>query len=152
LSWRPILDVIWSGLAEQQPLALQRVQAALDAHRAGTIDYDDDSDEQYDVDSEDAAAASIYAAECYIAGEVQQACCAAALAVDAAFRIAEDDLGLDPNLFAWDPDAEPMPLSHEAMHQVVQTELRRQQADLILLEQHDLTANVFEQLKRSNPV
>src|SRR5262245_12261497 len=152
LSWRPILDVMWSGLAEQQPLVLQRVVAALDAHRASTNDDDDDSDEQYDVDGEDAAAASIYAAECYIAGEVQQACCATALVVDAAFRIAEDDLGLDPNVFAWDPDAEPMPLAQEAMHQAVQAELRRLQADLILLEHHDLTPNVFEQLKRSNPV
>jgi hypothetical protein len=150
LSWRPILDVMWLGLAGQQPLALQRVQAALDEYRTSAEANDDSSDEHYDVDGEDAAAASIYAAECYIAGEVQQACWAASLAVDAAFRIAEDDLQLDPNAFAWDPDAEPMPLAQEAMHQAVQAELQRQQADLILLEQHDLSLNIFEQLKRSN--
>jgi hypothetical protein len=43
-----------------------------------------------------------------------------------------------------------MPFAQEAMHQAVQAELQRQQADLILLEQHDLSLNIFERLCCTN--
>lgn len=148
VSWRPILDVMWAGLAEQHPDALHQVQTALDAFYASPYNHDDGPDGPQEAD-EDAAAASISAAQCYLSGDVQPADEAGSLAIDAAFRIADQDLQLDPNDFVWDPNAEPMPLACEAMHPAVQTELQSQLADITLLEQHGSAPQLLDQLKRS---
>ena len=63
--------------------------------------------------------------------------------------MASDDLALEPNTFAWDPAADPMPLAQEAMHPAVQGELRRQLAELELLEREGTTAGVLRTLSQS---
>ncbi|MBK9940703.1 MAG: hypothetical protein IPP13_03665 [Kouleothrix sp.] len=92
--------------------------------KLGTSPYNhDDGPEGPQEADEDAAAASISAAQCYLSGEVQPADEAGSRAIEAAFRIADDDLQLDPNDFVWDPNAQPMPLAREAMHPAVQSAL-----------------------------
>jgi hypothetical protein len=149
LSWRPLLELMWAGLAGQRPDALEQVQTALHAFSASPYNHDDGPEGLQEAD-EDAAAASMSAAQCYLSGEVQPADEAGSRAVEAAFRIADEDLQLDPNDFIWDPNAEPMPLAREAMHPAVQSELQLQLADLTLLERHEITSQLLDQLKHSN--
>jgi hypothetical protein len=56
-------------------------------------------------------------------------------------------LQLDPNDFIWDAEAEPMPLAKAAMHPAVQDELRRQLADLELVQRHGVIPAVLQKLK-----
>jgi hypothetical protein len=149
LSWRPVLDEMWAGLAEEQLSAIYQAQMALDAFHSSPYNHKDGPDGPQDA-GEDTAAASIYTVECYISGDVQAAYWTSARVIDAAFDIGEDDLQLDRNNFEWDPNAEPMPFAQEAMHSAVQIELQRQLRDIALLEQHGVTSNVLEQLKRSD--
>lgn len=122
LTWRPVLESMWAGLAGQRPDILEQVQIALDAFSTSPYNHDDGPEGPQEAD-EDAAAASISAAQCYLSGEVQPADEAGSRAIEAAFRIADDDLQLDPNDFVWDPNAQPMPLAREAMHPAVQSAL-----------------------------
>jgi hypothetical protein len=148
LGWRPVIDIMWSGLADEREDALQGVREALRAYHDSPYDHDDGPDGPQDAD-EDAAAASIYAAECFTHGAVEDACWAAGRAVEAAFRVAQRELQLDPNDFIWDPDAEPMPLAKESMHPAVQSELRRQLADLEELERAGVTTAVLQRLRQA---
>ena len=146
LGWRPVLDEIWYGLGHRGQQSGHRVREALARFHASPYDHQDGQDGPDDAD-EDAAAASIYAAECFASGDAQPAEGAAGRAVDLAFRIADEELRLDPNDFVWDPAAEPMPLAKEAMHPAVQEELRRQLADLELLQRQAVTAAVLDKLR-----
>jgi hypothetical protein len=146
LGWRPVLDTMWFGLDGVAGDVGDRVREALRAFHAGPFDHDLGQDGPDDAD-DDAAAASIYAAECFVNGDARFASLAAARAVDSSFSMAGDDLALDPNEFVWDPAAEPMPLALEAMHPAVQGELRRQLSDLELLEREGVTVSVLRSLK-----
>jgi hypothetical protein len=149
LSWRPVLDEMWPGLATDSEEVQKHVRRALDTFHAGPYDHDDGPDRPDDAD-EDAAASCIYACQCYLTGDVESACWSASRAVDLAFRLAGEELKLDPNDFEWDPAAAPMPLAREAMHPAVQEELRRQVSDLELLERDGVTPNVLLHLRQSS--
>lgn len=146
LDWRPVLHIMWHGLEGLARDAADRVRETLSAFHASPFDHDLGQDGPDDA-NDDAAAASIYAAECFVSGDAQFAGLSAGRAVDWAFFVAGEELGLDWNDFVWDPAAEPMPLAREAMHPAVQGELRRQVADLELLERDGLTAEVLRSLK-----
>jgi hypothetical protein len=147
LGWRPVLDAIWSGLAGPREPALQLVCETLRAFYSSRSFQTDGPDGPDDAD-EDAAAASIYAAQCFEAGAVASAVWAASRAVDAACQIAEDDLGHTPG--AGDPPRAvgSMEFVQELMHPVVQAELRKQLADLDSLEQTGVTANSLQRLRQ----
>jgi hypothetical protein len=147
LGWRPVLDVMWHGLEGLAGDAGDRVREVLHAFHASPYDHDLGQDGPDDAD-DDAAAASIYAAECFVSGDARFAGLSAARAIDWAFLVAGEELALDPNDFVWDPAAEPMPLTREAMHPAVQGELRRQLADLDLLQRDGPTAGVLRSLKQ----
>lgn len=146
LGWRPVLDLIWSGLAGQREAAVQRVSEALQAFHASPYDHEGGQDGVGDAD-EDAAAAARYAAECFQTAAVEPALWAASCAVDAAFRVAQDDLHLTPG--AGEPAfiTGPRSFAREAMHPAVQAELQKQLADLDVLEQVGVTASSLERLK-----
>ncbi len=148
LSWRPVLEEMWHGISTESQEVEEHVRRALDAFHAGPYDHDNGEDGPDDAD-EDAAASCIYASECYLTGDVQSACWSALRAVDLAFRLADEELQLDPNDFVWDPAAVPMPLAMEAMHPAVQEELRRQVSDLELLEKEGINPSVLQHLRRS---
>jgi hypothetical protein len=140
LGWRPVLDVMWLGLEGLAADADERVREALDAFHASPFYRDLGPDGPGDAD-ENAAAASIYAAECYLSGDARACGFAAARSGDWAFSVAQEELALDPNDFVWAPDAEPMPFARELMHPAVQAELRRKLSDLDLLEREGVTAH-----------
>src|SRR5262245_31002840 len=133
LGWRPVLDVVWEGLTSESEQTIKDVNTALAAFYASPYYHDEGPDGPDDAD-ENAAAASIYACECFVTGKAEPAYWASARAIDAAFAIAANELALDENDFIWDPNAEPMPLAKEAMHAEVQTELALQLSDLSRLE------------------
>ncbi len=145
LGWRPVLDAIWQGLERGDEGSLRLVREALAAFRAGPYDHDDGPDGPDDAD-EDAAAASLHAAECFAGGDDRSAEWAGCRAIDAAFSIASDELQLETDDFVWAPAAELMPLAREAMHWAVQGELGRQVAELGMLERDGVTAAVLEAL------
>ena len=145
LGWRPALHAIREGLIAGTGESTRLASAALDAFHNSPYDHADGPDGPDDAD-EDAASASIYACECYLSGDPQLAYWASSRAIDAAFRIANDELKLDPNDFVWDPRAEPMPLAREAMHPAVQAELAKQLSDLSVLERTVLDRDVIERL------
>lgn len=147
MNWRPILDVMWLGLEGRSKEAEDRARAALKAFHESPFDHVDGQDGPDDAD-EDAAAASIFAAECFLSGDVQNAVQAASRALDWAFAEAGEELDLDPNDFVWDPAAEPTPLAKEAMHPKVQHELQMQLAYLDRLEHDRVTVDVIRFLKR----
>ncbi len=146
LGWRPTLNAMWEGLALESEKSARQANAALEAFHSSEFDHEDGQDGPDDAD-EDAAAASIYACECFLSGDPQHAYWASSRAVDAAFRIADDELQLDPNDFRWDPGAEPMPLAKEAMHPAVQNELATQQSVLSMLEVAVFDPSVIPRLK-----
>ena len=146
LRWRPVLDAIWRALAGETEHARTVVQA-LRAFHEGEYDHALGQDGPDDADH-DPAAASIYAGECYRAGDVDNAFWASGRVVDSAFRSAGDALNLDPDDFEWDPNAEPpMPLVREAMHPAVQGALARQLSDLGRLEREGVTPTVLHYLR-----
>lgn len=147
LGWRPVLDTMWLGLEGVVDDADDRVREALRAFHASPFDHDLGQDGPDDAD-EDAAAASIYAAECFVSGDARFASLPAARAVDSSLLTAGDDLALDSNEFVWDPAAEPMPLAQAAMHPAVQGELRRQLSDLELLEREGVTVSVLRSIRQ----
>ncbi len=146
LAWRPVLDAIWSGLMGGGADARAKVHDALERFYASPYNHRDGQDGPPDAD-EDAAAASIYAAECHLHGGASPAAWAAGRAVDAAFAVAEEELQLDWNEFEGDPAADPMPLAREAMHPTVQAELQRQLDDLSRLEREGITAAAIDALR-----
>jgi len=146
MAWRPVLDAAWLALSGNAAEAVERVKHALAEFHASPYDHSDGQDGLPDAD-EDAAAASIYAAECLATGDGLAASYAAGRAVDAAFVTADAELQLDPNAFKWDPNVEPMPLAREAMHPAVQGELRRQLHDLDLLEREGVIPATLEALR-----
>jgi hypothetical protein len=148
LGWRPVLDVMWLGMEGQCEEAPHRVNQALEEFHASPFDHDEGQDGPDDAD-EDAAAACICAAECFVKGDALFACGSASRAIDLAFRIANEELHLDPNDFVWDPSAELMPLAQEAMHPAVQAELRRQLSDLQMLERSGMTVSVLQKLREN---
>ena len=127
---------------------MRLVREALAAFRAGPYDHHDGQDGPDDAD-EDAAAASLHAAECFVGGDDGSAAWAACRAVDVAFSIASDELQLETDDFVWDPAAELMPLAREAMHPAVQGELERQVAELGMLERDGVTGAVLVALTRA---
>jgi hypothetical protein len=122
------------------------VSEALRAFHHSPFDHADGPDGPNDAD-DDTAAASIYAAECYLSGDTQPACSAAERAIDAAFNIAQKELQLDSNEFRWAPTAEPPPLAKESMHPAVQAELRKQLAALVELEQGGVTSANLKRMR-----
>jgi len=136
---RPLLDALWKGLGAEGEAArvLGRFRPLLARLQA----------------SDELTAASptllttLYLADCCARGDVASASGAGSTAVDAAFRIADQELQLDPNVFVWDPAAEPMPLAQEAMHPAVQGELAEQRAALALLESEGATQEALVRLR-----
>lgn len=147
MSWRPVLDVMWLVLEGLSNSAENQVREALQAFHDGPFDHNDGQDGPDDAD-EDAAAASIYASECFLSGDAEASYWAASRAIEAAFVVAREELDLDENDFDWDPSAEPMPLAKESMHFAVQDEMRKQLDDLEMLEREGVTAAVLRSLKR----
>jgi hypothetical protein len=150
LSWRQVVDQMWSAIEEDSEEVRHAVSSVLEPIRAFLRGDGNAPEIDGDID-EDAAAACIYAAECYLTPDVQTAYWAANRVFESAFSIAEEELQLDPNDFEWDPAAEPMPLVKESMHPLVQQELRRQLSDLQLLETNGVNPGVIRQLRGSTP-
>jgi hypothetical protein len=119
LGWRPVLDTMWSGLEGTDKEAPRRVQEALDALHASPYWHTEGQDGPDDAD-EDAAAASIYAAECFVTSESEWAHWAADRGVQLAFRLAEEDLHQNPDKFDWNPSHELTELARDSMHPAVQ--------------------------------
>ena len=142
VGWRPLLDAMWSELADLSKDAAYRVRHALQVFRVSPLNHCRGQDGPDDAD-EDAAAASIYAAECFLSGDASYAAWAASRATDAAFVAAAGDL----------QQSSPKSVSEaavvfasEAMHPTVQGELRTQLADLSLLERAGVTLAVLRSL------
>ena len=147
LTWRPILDLMWDGFTGEKERVETRVKEALEAFYASPFDHEDGPEGPNDAD-EDAAAASVYAAECFDSGEVEPAYEASRRAIGVALQNAEEELQLDPNEFEWDPRAEPMPLAREAMHAVVQAELDKQLKDISVIESSEDVADIISRIRR----
>jgi hypothetical protein len=134
VGWRPILDAIRASLLGDRRAA-STVRAALDAFHAGALDHADGPDGPDDAD-EDAAAAAIYAAECFMSGAVDDAAWAAGRIVDIRLNRAARDLRTgDPG-----PDG----LARENGHPSVQAELKRQLDDLAALRRGDLRSVLLD--------
>ena len=121
LTWEPVLASIRAGLGGDGAAA-GRVHAALDAFHDGPYDHDDGQEGPDDAD-DDAAAAAIYAAECYLSGEAEPAWWAASRVVEMALADASDELAAPT----------PESLARENLDPGVQAELRRQLEDLAAL-------------------
>jgi hypothetical protein len=147
LGWRPVLDTMWRGLEGVDGEADQRVQEALEALYASPYWHNEGQDGPDDAD-EDAAAASIYAAECFVKGDAEWARWTAERAVELAFRLAEEDLHLHPDDFDWTPSDELTDLARDAMHPAVQAELQKQLSDLSVLEHDGVSGPVLEKLRQ----
>ena len=147
LTWRPILDLMWDGFTGEKERVDTQVKAALEAFTLSQY-YHDDGQEGPDDADEDSAAASIYAVQCYVSGEVKPAYEASRRAIGVALQIADGELQLDPNEFEWDPRAEPMPLAKEAMHVAVQAELDKQFEDITVIAGREEMAEVIRRLRR----
>jgi hypothetical protein len=122
LEWRPILTAIRAGLPGDVT-AEADVRSALDAFHAGPYDHDDGPDGPDDAD-DDAAAAAIYAAECFLSGKAELAWWAASRVVEMALADAAGDDRAAPT---------PESLARENLDPGVQAELRRQLDDLAAL-------------------
>ena len=146
LTWRPILDLMWDGLSGEMEGTRTQVKEALEAFYASPFNHEDGLEGPDEAD-QDAAAASIYAAECFESGEVDPAYKASGRAIGVALQIAAQELQLDPNEFEWDPGAEPMPLAREAMHAVMQAELDRQFEDLSVIEGGEDSSNIIIRIR-----
>ena len=151
LGWRPVLDIMWDSLRGQGEEVPEQVRIAFDAFQVSPYNHDNGPDDPQDAD-EDAAAASIYTAECFLSGGAKAAACAAKRAMDHAFAVAGEDLQLDSQEFVWSPEAEPMPLAQEAMHPAVLKELRQQLADIETLEQQGMTPELLRRLSEPSEV
>jgi hypothetical protein len=93
LGWRPVLEAIRASLLNDAERARERVGGALDAYHASPYDHSE-GQEGPDAD-EDAAAAAIYAVQCFQDASVESAAWAAGRMVNIGFAIAEQELGLD---------------------------------------------------------
>ncbi len=85
LSWRPILDVMWEGLATESDDAARAVKVALEAFYGGPYNHDDGQEGPDDAD-DDAAAGAIYAGECFLSGDPERAFWASDRALDAVYQ------------------------------------------------------------------
>jgi hypothetical protein len=142
--WRSLLSLMWSDLIHKQRRTRPQVRKALDD---SDLDADDDMLDDRQEMIEDIMAVCVSAAECYFSGGIQLAYDASSAAIDVAFRIADMDLQLDPNDFIWDPHANLIPLAREAMHEAVQMELQTQLRHITLVEQHEITPQLIDQLR-----
>jgi hypothetical protein len=122
IEWQAVLAAIRAGL-EGDAAAAARVRAGLDAFHAGPYDHAAGQDGPDDAD-DDAAAAAIYAAECFLNGETEPAWWAAGRSVEMALAEAEDREAAAPT---------PERLARENLAPGVQAELRRQLDDLAAL-------------------
>jgi hypothetical protein len=122
LSCRPLLDIMWDGLQGENDSAPGLVEDFLAEFYSSPYNEEDGPD---DVDT-DAAAASIFAAECFISGDLDSALNAAARVADTACNTAYDELGLNEKESSWTPSDDPCPLAEACMHSLMQDELRRQ--------------------------
>lgn len=122
LSCRPLLDIMWEGLQGKNDSAPGFVEDFLNEFYSSSYNEEDGPD---DVDT-DAAAASIFTAECFISGDLESALNAAARVIDNACNIAYDELALYEKESSWTPADELSPLAEACMHPLVQDELRRQ--------------------------
>ncbi len=87
LSWAPVLREIWAGLGDPKNLSARaRVESHLKSFYEGPFHHDPGGDGPHGAD-EDAAAASIYAAETFCRDEVQPARWAASRLIDATGRL-----------------------------------------------------------------
>src|SRR4029453_9564874 len=143
----PVPELMVLGLEGLANSAEIRVRETLQVYHEGPFDHNDGQDGLDDAD-EDAAAASIYASECFLSGDAEASYWAASRAIEAAFVVAREELDLNGNDFVWDPSAEPMPLAKESMHFAVQDEMRKQLDDLEMLEREGVMTAVLRSLKR----
>jgi hypothetical protein len=87
LSWIPVLQEIWAGLGDPNNLsAKQTVERHLKAFYEGPFNHDLGEDGPHDAD-EDAAAASIYAAEAFCHEDLQSAKWAASRIIDSTDKL-----------------------------------------------------------------
>ncbi len=138
-SLRPVLRQMWAGIIHEDVDTARYVADVVNTfHTTGPEAAD-----------QDVTAASIYAAECFLTGSIETAYWASARAVDAAFKVAVNELQLDPNDYLRHPDAEPpMPLAQEAMHAAVQNELRKQLSDLDEIQYSGVNPDLLMRLRR----
>jgi hypothetical protein len=115
LGWRLVLNAVWEGLTIESEQAIKDVNTALDAFYASPYNHNEGPDGPDDA-NEDAAAASIYACECFVTSKTEPAYWASRVAIDAAFAIAADELALNQNDSFGIPALNHMPFAKEAMH------------------------------------
>ena len=146
LGWRPTIDAIWADLAAPAEGNEQIISAALADFYASSYNHADSPDGPEEAD-DDAAAACIYAAECFESGAVDPAMWAASRAIDKPFLIGSESLHRNPT-DGMPPDAAPISdLARDAMHPLVQAELQHQLDDLARLEREPFTADLLQRLR-----
>jgi hypothetical protein len=132
VSWRPVLDAMWDGLAGTRNAADEVVRPALEAFYAGPFNHDDGQNGPDDAD-EDAAAAAIYAAECFVTGDPVAAFNAAVRGSDAVGRTVSDLLD-DEAGPVLTPKESNQRFADELSHPIAQAELAWQLATLAMVE------------------
>lgn len=146
LGWRPTIDAIWTDLAAPAADNAQIISDTLADFYASPYNHADGPDGPQDAD-DDAAAACIYAAECFESGVLAHAAWAASSAIGAAFLRADESPHLNPT-DEMPPDAATLSeLARDAMHPFVQAELQHQLDDIALLERELFTADLVSQLR-----
>jgi hypothetical protein len=98
LSWAPVLQEIWAGLGDPNNRSAKAiVESHLNAFYDGPFNHDLGEEGPHDAD-EDAAAASIYAAEAFCHADVQSARWAASLLIDSTDKLVlAERAGLPPS-------------------------------------------------------
>ena len=125
-SWRTGLDAIWDGLAGDRT-AFRRVSATIAEFYLSPYHHADGLGGPIEA-SDDAVAATLYAAQCFLYGCVDFAVWAAACGYDAAAMVAAADTS-----WAHRRPADIDPHTWQLSHPALQAELERQLEDLELL-------------------
>ncbi|MQA25245.1 MAG: hypothetical protein GEU94_07200 [Micromonosporaceae bacterium] len=125
-AWRAMLDAVWSGLAGD-PGAFREVSRLIAEFYLSPYHHDNGADGPDDA-TDDAVAATLYAAQCHLHGCVDFAMWSAACGYDAAAAVASADLS-----WSHRRPAELDPHTWQLAHPALQAELERQLEDLELL-------------------
>jgi plasmid stability protein len=129
MGWRPTLDAIWRGIADDQT-AFAQVSRAL-SNLYVSPQWHNEGPDGPDELNEDAAAAVVYTAECFIHGCVDSAVWAAQRELEAAHTAVELS-EFDGGTRSIGPDD----AARWALSEPVQAVLRRQRDDLAYLQSH----------------
>ncbi|MGH3712795.1 MAG: hypothetical protein ACRDT4_04955 [Micromonosporaceae bacterium] len=139
-AWRTALDTMWRGLGGDRT-AFGAVSQAIAEFYLSPYHHDDGSDGPPEA-SDDAVAATLYAAQCYLYGCVDFALWSAACGYDAAATVAAGD-----ESWAHRRPAELNPHTWQLAHPALQAELERQLEDLELLGGQPELPDVIDRLR-----